>query len=698
MNCKRTVFLLVAIASLSFSFLNAQTCSGGMAGIYPCNNVNLLAHMDIPTMDMNPSGSFTTEGADIWGWTSPTTGKEYALVALTNGTAFVDVSTPAAPVLVGNLITAAGTNNFWRDIKVVNNHAYIGSEQSGHDVQIFDLFRLDNATGLPVAFTADGSIPTGSSGRSHNIIADPISGYIGYVGQRNASSEEGGMMFYDVNANPTNPPFLGGFSPPAATGDRRYSHDAVCVVYRGEDEQHIGKQICFGFNEVLIVAGDVTNKTSPTYLGNVTYTGSRYVHQGWISDDHNYLYVNDETDETNNGHNTRTHIFDIRDLGNMMHLGFYESPLAAIDHNLYVKGNYVYQANYRAGLRILDVQNRTTPVEVASFDVFPSSNSASFNGAWSVYPYFKSGIVIVNSIEDGLFILEPNLSHYVMENVGSGVQTVTQGNNAVFTVDLTAYSGFGSNVNMSLSGVPAGASAGFAASISPNGMLTITISNTDMAATGNYQLILTGNAGMASEEQLSLGLIINALLPIELVDFKASAKRNSILLNWETATEIQNKGFEIQRSISNRPSEFTPIAWVDGQGDSEMAQRYDFEDTGVEMGVLYYYRLRQVDEDGTESFSNIVSGKVEAFDQKVDIFPNPVADFLNVQFAAFDFPIQNVEMSVLNVSGQVLYHDKIDIPAGVINYNLDTKDWSEGIYVLRFLVDGEAFQKRFVKM
>lgn len=697
MYCKRTVFSLIFVALFYFSNTQAQTsCTANFAGIYPCSGIDLLVHMDIPTM--RPGASLGVEGNDIWGWTSPSTGKEYALVGLTDGTAFVDVSTPTAPILVGHLFTVSGTYNIWRDIKVVNNHAYIGSERSGHNIQIFDLSKLDNATGLPVTFTADGSITAGSAGNTHNIIADPLSGYVGYVGQRNASSEGGGMVFFDAASNPTNPPMLGGFSPPAAGGDQRYSHDAICMVYRGADEEHIGKQMCFGFNENLIVAADVTDKSSTIYLSNVTYTGSSYIHQGWISDDHKYLYTNDELDERNNNHNTRTHIFDISDIENMTHLGYYESPLAAVDHNLYVRGNYLYQANYQAGLRILDIQNKTAPTEVASFDVYPASNSNNFNGAWSVYPYFKSGIMIVNSIDDGLFVLQPNLPHYVMENAGSGVQIINQGMDAVYTVDLTAYSGFSSTVNMSLSGVPVGASSGFAATASPDGLLTITISNTAAATLGNYQLILTGDAGTADEEQLSLGLVINAVLPVELVDFTASTKRNSVLLNWETATEYQNKGFEIQRSTKNAPNNFEPIGWVNGRGNSELTQSYSYEDTEVKMGVLYYYRLRQVDEDETEDFSKIVSAKIEAFDQMVRIFPNPVANFLNVKFAAFDFPIQNVKMSVVNVTGQVLHQETLNISAGEINYNLNTEAWSEGIYILRFLVDGEEFMKRFVKM
>ena len=82
---------------------------------------------------------------------------------------------------------------------------------------------------------------------------------------------------------------------------------------------------------------------------------------------------------------------------------------AAIDHNLYIKDGIAYQSNYRAGLRLLDVNNPTNPQEVGFIDIYPSSNSAAFNGTWSNYPYFASGVVAVSHIEEGLFLVQPNV-------------------------------------------------------------------------------------------------------------------------------------------------------------------------------------------------------------------------------------------------------------------------------------------------
>ena len=113
-------------------------CVNGRAGIYPCSGYDLQARISLSTMN-------ATLGNDCWGWTDQQTGKEYAIMGLNNGTAFVDISTPDQPVYVGKLPTATVTNT-WRDIKVFQDHAFIVSEASNHGLQVFDLTRLRNRT------------------------------------------------------------------------------------------------------------------------------------------------------------------------------------------------------------------------------------------------------------------------------------------------------------------------------------------------------------------------------------------------------------------------------------------------------------------------------------------------------------------------------------------------------------------------
>ncbi|MCB1056322.1 MAG: choice-of-anchor B family protein, partial [Acidobacteria bacterium] len=333
-------------------------CVDGDAEGYSCERVDLLAHLPLNTIG---GGS----GADLWGWTDPMTGKEYALMGLTNGTAFVDISDPEEPVHLGNLPTHT-VNSTWRDIKTYGNYAYIVSEASGHGLQIFDLTELRSVTTPPVTFTETAHYP--GFGRAHNVVLDEATGFAYAVGSRENSAPfeacSGGLHMIDLS-NPTAPTFAGCFS---ADG---YTHDAQCVVYHGTDSEHDGAEICFASNEDTLTIVDVTDKGSPQQLSRTSYTGVGYTHQGWLTEDHKYFLLDDELDESNFGHNTRTYIWDLADLEAPSVLGTYTGPVASSDHNQYVKGRYVYQANYKSGLRILSLDDvgSGSLTEVAHFDI-----------------------------------------------------------------------------------------------------------------------------------------------------------------------------------------------------------------------------------------------------------------------------------------------------------------------------------------
>ena len=377
--------------------VQAQTpCAGGSAAGYPCNGIDLMSYTPLSVMSASLAN-------DIWGWTSPNTGDEYVILGLINGTAFFNISDPVNPTYLGKLPTQTG-NSDWRDVKVFNNHAFIVSEAGSHGMQVFNLLQLDGVTSAQNwSNTAyfNGSSAGATFGNAHNIVINEGSGYAYVVGAGQCS---GGLYAININ-NPTNPTFAGCFSSDG------YTHDAQCVNYIGPDPQYQGTEICLNSNENTLTIVDVTDKTDMTQISRTGYNGSRYTHQGWITEDHQYYLMNDELDESGNGHNTRTYIWDLRDLDNPVYLGFYQSPVAAIDHNLYIKDNLAYCSNYRSGLRVLDVSNIASGnlTEFAYFDTYPSSNSSSFTGTWSNYPYFASGVIAVSDIEGstaGLYLLK----------------------------------------------------------------------------------------------------------------------------------------------------------------------------------------------------------------------------------------------------------------------------------------------------
>ena len=373
-------------------------CTNGFAGVFPCENVDLLSH--VPKGEL---GGGT--GNDIWGWTDPVTG-EYALVGRGNGTTFVNITDPTDPVVLGNLPTATQAS-FWRDIKVFNDHAFIVADFAGaHGMQVFDLTQLRGLEASPKMrrFTATARY-TGFR-RAHNVAINEDTGFAYALGSDTCG---GGLHMVDIN-DPTNPAFAGCFE------DEGYTHDVQCVIYKGPDGRFTGQEVCFASNPRVPGEGnalsivDVSVKENPELLGRATYPGSDFSHQGWLTEDQATFVHNDEGDELSFGHNTRTRFFDVSDLTAPTFDFLQELRTPAIDHNLYIVGDNVFEANYRAGLQILemDLAGKAAP-EVAFFDIMPGSDIAGFNGAWSNYPFFESGVVVVNGIEQGLFVLQPNL-------------------------------------------------------------------------------------------------------------------------------------------------------------------------------------------------------------------------------------------------------------------------------------------------
>ncbi|MCB0464972.1 MAG: choice-of-anchor B family protein, partial [Aequorivita sp.] len=184
--------ILPVFALLISAFSLAQTpCENGTAGAFPCNGIDLLSRLTL-----NDLGA--SSGNDSWGWTDPQDGKEYAIMGLSNGAAFVDISDPVNPVYLGKL-PAHTDSSTWRDIKVYNNYAFVVSEASGHGMQVFDLTRLRNVTNAPETFTEDAYY--GGFGHCHNLVINEDTGYAYAVG---TSSFGGGPHFVNIQ-DPLNP-------------------------------------------------------------------------------------------------------------------------------------------------------------------------------------------------------------------------------------------------------------------------------------------------------------------------------------------------------------------------------------------------------------------------------------------------------------------------------------------------------------
>ena len=376
-------------------------CEGGMAGPFPCEGVDLVGRIPVP--DLRP-GRETASLNDIWGWTDPVTGVEYALVGRLDGLSIVDLSNPVEPRAVAYLATPLGSS-IWRDMKVYADHAYVVADGiTGHGMQILDLTRLRDLTEF-TELRADARYREVSA--VHNLAINEETGFAYAVGSNSGGETCGaGLHMIDLS-DPKNPTFAGCHAE-EGTGYRGtgYTHDIQCVVYRGPDIEYAGREICIGSNETAIVVSDVTDKTDPVTLSTATYADHDYVHQGWLSEDHRHFYQNDELDEWNNRvSRTRMLVWDLADLDDPVLVKEHLGPSEAVDHNLYVHQGLIYHSNYTFGVRVLDISDPANPVERGYFDTVPDRNDQSFDGSWSTFPWFESGIFVASSWDEGLFVL-----------------------------------------------------------------------------------------------------------------------------------------------------------------------------------------------------------------------------------------------------------------------------------------------------
>ena len=354
-------------------------------GLFDQENVSLESWITLT--DIQTAGFGTHSSAnDCWGYTSPS-GNKYAIMGLSDGTLFVNITNPSSPQIIEMIPSC---NSLWRDIKVYQDHAYMVSE-CGNGIQVADMSSIDAGV-----VTLVNTTTTGGTSATHNVAICVETGFLYRCG-----GASNGLRIYSL-ANPSSPVYVGDWT-------TRYVHDAQIKVM--ETGPYAGREIAFlcagmngGFANTGLSIIDVTDKSNMIELAHYEYPVAAYSHQGWLSEDEQYFYLGDELDESDFSIPTATHIINVSDLQNPFEAGVIPNSNSAIDHNLYIKDNLIYQANYRSGLRVFDASNPLSPVEVAYFDSYPGSDSAQFNGLWSSYHYFDDDIVIGSDLERGLFV------------------------------------------------------------------------------------------------------------------------------------------------------------------------------------------------------------------------------------------------------------------------------------------------------
>ena len=391
----------------------ATPCAGGQAGAFPCSNVDLLAHV--------ADRMASARGADIWGFVDLNSNREYAIVGYSTGTAIYDVTDPEDPREIDFI---DGQSTTWRDIKVYqawdtadsrwNAYAYITADNATDGLFIIDL------SGLPHRVSQIGYASDFSA--AHNVYLThtdfgtglSLTGDTPILVLAGSNRSDGRLRNYSL-ADPTSPAFIGTPATPAGQpgNDRLYMHDAASMIVTDsrKDTQCVNAagspycEVLFDFNEGTVDIWDVTNPATPARLSRTPYTNADYVHSGWWSEDKQYMFVQDETDERDRGLRTTLRSFSISNLTAPTLAGTWTGPTSAIDHNGFVRGNRYYMSNYARGLTILDISDPASPTLAGRFDTYPSSDGVGFPGAWGTYPFLPSGNVLISDIDSGLYVV-----------------------------------------------------------------------------------------------------------------------------------------------------------------------------------------------------------------------------------------------------------------------------------------------------
>ena len=210
------------------------------------------------------------------------------------------------------------------------------------------------------------------------------------------------------------------------------------------------------------------------------------------------------------------------------------------------------------------------------------------------------------------------------------------------------------------------------------------------------QFYFTSGDNQTNYSPVNVGSGLNAPLPVELSSFTASVIKSNINLKWQTKTEVNNYGFEVERKLSIKDLEagsWKKMGFVPGQGNSNSPKDYTFADKNPAGGSKFLYRLKQIDNDGKFEYSKEV--EVELIPNEFSLFqnyPNPFNPVTNIEFALPKSA--KVSLLVYNLLGEniatLLNEDK---EAGFYDVQFDASNFSSGIYIFR-LAAGDFIQTK----
>lgn len=306
--------------------------------------------------------------SDVWGYTAPD-GREFAIVGVITGLSLVEITDRARP---REIAFFSRPNSAWRDIKTFGTHAYDVTEGPNSGMGVIDLSDPDN----PVS-----SVGTSHFSRAHNLYIDEATALAYVAGSDNGA---GGVQIYSL-VNPAAPLYVGQWQ-------QAYAHDVFV-----QD----GLMLVSAIQAGRLYLVDVSSPGTPVDLGNVTYPQA-FTHNAGLSPDGLRAVTTDERS------GSLLRFWDVSAPATPVQIGTWSANPRSIPHNAWIKGDVAYVSYYTAGIRILDVSDYSSPVEIGFYDTFPKSNVNVFDGCWGVFPYYPNspGLFVASDISRGLYVME----------------------------------------------------------------------------------------------------------------------------------------------------------------------------------------------------------------------------------------------------------------------------------------------------
>ena len=297
-------------------------------------------------------------------------------------------------------------------------------------------------------------------------------------------------------------------------------------------------------------------------------------------------------------------------------------------------------------------------LELVSYQCILKFNSEIENGGSLGFSYVTSTSELTNTpigVCDNTFDGDEELS--VGSNVGSDIISNTKVKIGKFRISNT----------VSFSNVPLDLVWDF------NGM--------------NYTALFSTSFSNITNQQNHMNLEEPSPLPVELSTFKAVAGEKSINLQWETKTEVNNYGFEIERASEDKNWE--KIGFIEGSGNSNTSNKYSYTDKNIFGSDKFYYRLKQVDFNGSATYSDEILSNISV--KSYELFQNYPNPFNPATTITFSIVAKNkVSLIVYNILGQkVAELINKEMEAGIHKFDFNSKGLASGTYIYRLNVENQ---------